>query len=976
LPPDWPNYYHDTDVGSLWVWTEDVTEVMMIAETVRGVYGGEGENYTMGCNFIMDSDYWFLPGVWLQPIPTPTVSALGDDWVVLEWQALDTTGEVSWEGPAPNPGEPVELDVIANYSVYYEDVSNNPGVWVRLGNSTDHVSGALMQYDTRWDVPALTPGVYNFRIAVNYKFPANPGMAPPATDAATGNLFVVPGDTRVPGIYITEGKSAPVSPWGVPVGITVDAPNGGEAYAGGSLVPIQYTISGGTAPYTVSLLYSTDSGATYPYTVTDALTHNAEGTYTYEWTAPSITSTAVRVKAEVGDAAGETASDASDGDFEIDSTAPAAVTLAAGSPTEDSITLTWTAPGDDGTSDTATSYDIRYSDTGAIDETNWDLATQAVGEPMPSPAGTAESFVVTGLVPNTTYWFALKTIDNVGLASAISNSPAETTISGVTVSIDTPNGGEAFAGGSTVTVQYTITGGSAPYAIWLNYSTDGGLTYPHAIAGPIAHAAAGTYIYDWLAPTITETDVRVKAEVYDAVPTHSYDTSDGDFIIDAEAPTCTATVVPATPDGANGWYVSDITITLSASDAGSGVATIYYGINDAWYEYTKAFVIATDGTYVVGYYTVDNVGNTGDTTWLNFKLDKTPPTAVELYTPANNTFLETNDVSFSWSAASDATSGFSRYELQVAADADFSAPVLTETLTTTEFATTLPAGTYYWRVLSFDIAGNSAGSLVWRFNIGDTLPPSIYLNVTRTANISHTRPTAISAEASDDNVVASLVVGIYDELGECVEYVKAEGTSIIFDWYPSKYLPDGSYTIVASAWDGAGNLGSTECAVDVYNMKEKVTAVRIFTYPAHEEVTDNVLLAGESYVVEVTVTNLESYALESLCVLQLKDPAGVVITPILYESASVPELGTCIYEFVVTIPEDAAAGDVYTLEFFVWNHWVSEAGWEALARAATLQVAIGAGSSQAAVSVLPQLPGAEHAQAVKEQDAQQQKRER
>ena len=48
-----------------------------------------------------------------------------------------------------------------------------------------------------------------------------------------------------------------------------------------------------------------------------------------------------------------------------DTTAPAAVAdLAAGIPTTSSLTLTWTAPGDDGTTGTATSYDIRYRTTG------------------------------------------------------------------------------------------------------------------------------------------------------------------------------------------------------------------------------------------------------------------------------------------------------------------------------------------------------------------------------------------------------------------------------------------------------------------------------------------------------------------------------------------------------------------------------------------------------------------------------------
>ena len=111
-----------------------------------------------------------------------------------------------------------------------------------------------------------------------------------------------------------------------------------------------------------------------------------------------------------------------------DTTPPGAVTnLTASGPTSNSITLAWTAPGDDGATGTATSYDVRYS-TAIIDETNWGLATQASGEPFPSPAGTAQSMTVGNLNPATTYFFAIKTSDEAGNISAISNIATNTTL--------------------------------------------------------------------------------------------------------------------------------------------------------------------------------------------------------------------------------------------------------------------------------------------------------------------------------------------------------------------------------------------------------------------------------------------------------------------------------------------------------------------------------------------------------------------
>ncbi|MEX2118184.1 MAG: S8 family serine peptidase [Pirellulales bacterium] len=86
-----------------------------------------------------------------------------------------------------------------------------------------------------------------------------------------------------------------------------------------------------------------------------------------------------------------------------------------------SVTLTWTATGDDGAEGTAASYDVRYS-TAPITDANWESATRAPGAPKPKAAGTTETFAVSGLNPNQTYYFAIRALDNVGNASPLSNA--------------------------------------------------------------------------------------------------------------------------------------------------------------------------------------------------------------------------------------------------------------------------------------------------------------------------------------------------------------------------------------------------------------------------------------------------------------------------------------------------------------------------------------------------------------------------
>jgi len=105
----------------------------------------------------------------------------------------------------------------------------------------------------------------------------------------------------------------------------------------------------------------------------------------------------------------------------IDLVAPAAVTnLQAGNPTQNSIRLTWTAPGDDGLTGRATTYDIRFSTSPTFPE-NWDAATRVLNEPSPAIGGTQEVFMVTGLAAHTTYYFGICTADEVPNWSPISN---------------------------------------------------------------------------------------------------------------------------------------------------------------------------------------------------------------------------------------------------------------------------------------------------------------------------------------------------------------------------------------------------------------------------------------------------------------------------------------------------------------------------------------------------------------------------
>ncbi len=110
-----------------------------------------------------------------------------------------------------------------------------------------------------------------------------------------------------------------------------------------------------------------------------------------------------------------------------DVTPPSQITdLGIASTTATSVTLSWTAPGDDGNQGTAKSYDIRYS-TSAIDDANFNIATTVVNPPTPQTAGSQENITISNLSLNTKYYFAIKTADEVLNLSPLSNVVSITT---------------------------------------------------------------------------------------------------------------------------------------------------------------------------------------------------------------------------------------------------------------------------------------------------------------------------------------------------------------------------------------------------------------------------------------------------------------------------------------------------------------------------------------------------------------------
>jgi hypothetical protein len=133
-----------------------------------------------------------------------------------------------------------------------------------------------------------------------------------------------------------------------------------------------------------------------------------------------------------------------------DTTPPASVgNLASVSPGTCSITLGWTAPGDNGATGQAMAYNLRYSTIQIVDSccsdpgscVDFNNAPTIAQMPAPHSGGTRENYTLFHLSTGTRYYFAIKAIDNAGNVSAISNVAEGSTyhVSASTVSVNGEN---------------------------------------------------------------------------------------------------------------------------------------------------------------------------------------------------------------------------------------------------------------------------------------------------------------------------------------------------------------------------------------------------------------------------------------------------------------------------------------------------------------------------------------------------------
>lgn len=118
----------------------------------------------------------------------------------------------------------------------------------------------------------------------------------------------------------------------------------------------------------------------------------------------------------------------------------------------------------------------------------------------------------------------------------------------------------------------------------------------------------------------------------------------------------TSTISIAGTMGNNGWYRSDIVVTLSATDdSGSGVQKTEYGFASSpdtgcsgpWYTYTVPIQGTLEGSGYLVFRSIDNAGNVEPCQSQFIGVDKTPP-AIDVHSPQSMDYLHSEVFEIRW----------------------------------------------------------------------------------------------------------------------------------------------------------------------------------------------------------------------------------------------------------------------------------------------------------------------------------------
>ncbi|MGQ9586961.1 MAG: OmpL47-type beta-barrel domain-containing protein [Thermoplasmata archaeon] len=356
-------------------------------------------------------------------------------------------------------------------------------------------------------------------------------------------------------------------------------------------------------------------------------------------------------------------------------------------------------------------------------------------------------------------------VDNAGNEEPVQSAEVKIDLRAPVTSASLSGTGSGEWWSSDVTVTLTADDGAGSGVDITVYIVDGG--YEQTYSSPFVVSGEGSHVVEFLSK-----DVAGRNETLASIS----------FSIETVAPTTTCALDGTM--GSDGWYVSSVTVTLTATDdpGGSGVAQTMYRIGTgAWQTYTAPFSVSAQGTYNVSYYSVDHAGNVEATKYVEFKVDATAPTTTASISGTlgeNGWYTSAATVTL---AASDGTGGSGvdtiKYRIGGGAWQTYTAAisVATDGTTTIDFYAT-------------DNAGNTEATKSVTVKV-DTVAPS------SSASVEDGTVTLASTDATSG--VARIEYRVDD--GAWQTYTA-----------PFEVTGEGNHTVEYRAVDNAGNVEATK----------------------------------------------------------------------------------------------------------------------------------------------------------------------
>ncbi len=336
----------------------------------------------------------------------------------------------------------------------------------------------------------------------------------------------------------------------------------------------------------------------------------------------------------------------------------------------------------------------------------------------------ASSCVVTTVLADGTYYWRVRAVDGAGNASgwtAARSFSVDATTPAVPV-LASPSDGKAITD-------------STPWLDWLDVTDASGVHYQIQVDDnpDFSSLAFGR---TWVnASSCVVTNVLAdgmycwKVRAVDGAGNASGWTAARSFSVDATTP-----AVPVLASPSDGKAITDSTPWLDWLDV-TDASGVHYQIQvddnpdfsslafgRTWVNASSCVVtnVLADGMYCWKVRAVDGAGNASAwTAPRSVVVDTTAPSLPVLSSPGNGKTITDTTPWVDWTDAADATAV--HYQIQVDNDAGFTSLAFTRTWVNASscvVTTTLPPGTYYWRVRAVDVAANtSPWTAAWTFTL-------------------------------------------------------------------------------------------------------------------------------------------------------------------------------------------------------------------------------------------------------------------